>query len=130
MGMIVGFTCEGQVDGCTPKAVELLFMGYTSDWEMKDGHGVNLLIDGKPETAGTADWDGQVLEADNLVEYNDTNISLELLKKLAAAKKVDVQIGLFEFSLTDANLAAIRDIAGHAGSIPHAVTSLSPVIPN
>jgi hypothetical protein len=36
-----------------------------------------------------------------------------LLVKLAAAKTVDVQIGAFEFSLTDANLYLIRDIAGH-----------------
>jgi hypothetical protein len=56
---------------------------------MKEGHVVNFLIDGKPATAGKTDWDGQVLEADNLVEYNDTTISPELLTKLAEAKTVD-----------------------------------------
>ena len=118
MGMVIGFVCEGQVDSCKPAGVELLFIGYTSDWMMNGKHEVNLLIDGKPFIAGKADWDGQVLEAENLVEYNDMTVSPELLGKLAGAKTVDVQIGLFEFSLTDANLASIRDIASHTGWIP------------
>ncbi len=121
MGMVVGFSCEGQVDSCKPAGVELLFIASTSDWTMKGGKTVNLLIDGKPATAGKADWDGQVLEAESLVEYNDTTISPELLTKLAEAKTVDVQIGLFEFSLTDANLASIRDIAAHMGWLPEAI---------
>jgi len=75
MGMVVGFSCEGQVYSCKPAGVELLFIASTSDWTMKGGKTVNLLIDGKPATAGKADWDGQVLEAESLVEYNDTTIS-------------------------------------------------------
>jgi hypothetical protein len=67
------------------------------------------------------DWDGQVLEAEKLVEYNDITISPELLVKLAGAKTVDVQIGVFEFSLTDANLASIRDIATHTDWAPKSV---------
>jgi hypothetical protein len=31
------------------------------------------------------------------------------------------QIGLFEFSLTDANLASIRDVAAHMGWLPEAI---------
>jgi len=89
MGMVIGFSCEGQVDICKPVGVDLLFIAHTSDWTMKGGHVVNLLIEGKPATAGNTDWDGQVLEADNLVEYNDTTISPELLTKLAEAKTVD-----------------------------------------
>jgi hypothetical protein len=115
MTMTVGFSCDGQVTACMPKTVELLFAASTSDWMMRGNNEVNLLIDGKPASAGKADWDGQVLDADSLVEYNDAQISPDLLEKLAAAKTVDVQIGLFEFSLTDANLAAFRDIAAHAG---------------
>jgi len=118
MGMVIGFTCDGQVDSCAPNMVELLFIGYTSDWTMKGGNTVTLLIDGKPVTAGKAGWDGQVLDADDLVEYNDVTIGPELLKKMASAKAVDVQLGLFEFSLTDANLASIREIASHAGWMP------------
>ncbi|MGA8068621.1 MAG: PEGA domain-containing protein, partial [Terriglobales bacterium] len=121
MGMVIGFTCEGQVDSCKPAAVELLLVGHTSDWMMNGKHVVNLLIDGNPVTAGKADWDGQVLEAENLVEYNDMTIGPELLAKLAGAKTVDVQIGVFEFSLTDANLASIKDIASHAGWMPEAL---------
>ncbi len=118
MSMVVAFTCEGQVNICKPGSVELLFIAHTSDWMMKGGKTVNLLIDGKPATAGKADWDGQVLQAENLVEYNDITITPELLTKLADAKTVDVQIGLFEFSLTDANSASIRDIASHVGWMP------------
>jgi hypothetical protein len=118
LGMVVGFTCEGHVDSCTPARIEFLFIGHTSDWVMNGKNAVNLLIDGKPETAGTADWDGQVLEAENLAEYLDTMISPELLAKMAGAKTVDVEIGVFEFSLTAANLASIRDIAAHAGWLP------------
>jgi hypothetical protein len=113
MGIIVGFTCEGQVDSCKPKNVELLFIAHTSDWTMNGNLPVNLLIDGKPDNAGKADWDGQVLEAENLVEYNDITISPELLTKLAGAKTVEVQIGVFEFSLTDSNLASLKDITSH-----------------
>lgn len=123
MGMVVGFGCEGQVDSCKPTQVELLFVARTADWTMKGNLPVNLLIDGKPDSAGKADWDGQVLEADNLAEYNDLSVSPELLVKLAGAKTVDVQIGLFEFSLTDANLASVRDIAGHAGWMPEGLKS-------
>ena len=121
MGVVVGFSCPGQVDDCKPSEVELLFIGYTSDWTMKGQHTLNLLIDGKPTSAGKVDWDGQVLEAEKLVEYNDITISPELLVKLAGAKTVDVQIGVFEFSLTDANLASIRDIATHTGWAPKSV---------
>lgn len=121
MGVVPGFSCEGQVESCKPAGVELLFIAYTSDWEMKGRQVVNLLIDGKPATAGKADWDGQVLGADNLVEYNDTTIAPELLIQLAEAKTVEVQIGLFEFSLTDANLASIRDIAAHMGWLPESI---------
>ncbi len=121
MGMVIGFTCEGQVDNCKPAGVELLFVGYTSDWAMNGKHVVNLLVDGRPVTAGKSDWDGQVLGAENLVEYNDMTISLDLLTKLAGAKTVDVQIGLFEFSLTDDNLASIRDVASRTGWMPEAL---------
>jgi hypothetical protein len=38
-----------------------------------------------------------------------------LQTKLAEAEAVDVQIGGFEFSVTDSNLFSIRDIASHAG---------------
>jgi len=114
MGMVIGFSCEGQVDTCKePVGIELLFIARTADWAIKSGNTVTLLIDGKAATAGKAAWDGQVLGAENLVEYNDTNISPGLLIQLAKANTVDVQIGLFEFSLTDANLAAITDIARH-----------------
>jgi hypothetical protein len=123
MGMIVGFTCEGQVDGCKPTGVELLFVAHTPEWAMNGNLQVSLLIDGKPEPVGNADWDGQVLDAEDLVEYNDLTIGNELLAKLAGAKTVDVQIGLFEFSLTGTNLASLRDIASHAGWIPESVKS-------
>ena len=45
-------------------------------------------------------------------EYNDLTISPELLTKLAGAKTVDVQIGLFDFSLTDAKYSFNQ---GHRG---------------
>jgi hypothetical protein len=90
MGMVAGFSCEGQVEICKPARIDLLFVAHTSNWTMKGGKTINLLIDGKPDTAGKAGWDGQVLGADDLVEYNDTNIRPDLLIKLAEAKTVDV----------------------------------------
>jgi len=121
MGMIVGFTCDGQVDSCKPSEVELLFIGHTSDWTMNGNNEVNFLIDGKAKSLGKAAWDGQVLSADDLREYNELTISPELLAELAEAQAVDVQIGPFEFSLTDADLASIRDMAIRAGWMPEAV---------
>ena len=76
MEVSAGFSCEGQVDNCKPADVELLFIAYTSDWHMQGKRVVNLLIDGKAATAGKTDWDGQAVEANNLVEYNDVTISL------------------------------------------------------
>jgi hypothetical protein len=116
MGIVAGFSCEGKVDSCKPKNVELLFVARTSEWHMNGNLSVNLLIDGKPATAGKANWDGQVLEAESLVEYNDTNISPELLAQLAGAKSVEVQIGAFEFSMTSENLAALRSLWAHCGA--------------
>jgi hypothetical protein len=118
MVMVISFDCPGQVESCTPKSVQLFFVAYTSDWVMSGRHTVNLLLDGKPEAAGDADWDGQVLDAEDLAEYNGLSVSPALLAKMADAKAVDVQIGVFEFSLTDSNLASIRDAAGHAGWVP------------
>lgn len=123
MGMVIGFLCAEQVKKCEPAGVALLFVGHTSSWRMHGSNEVSLLIDGKPASAGKASWNGQVLKGDDLREYNEATVSPELLDKLAGAKTVDVQIGVFEFSLTDANLAAIRDIASHAG------VSVTPVRP-
>lgn len=114
MGMIVHFNCPGRAQSCKPAIVELLFVGYTSDWIMNGNNRAIFLIDGKAASGGHVDWDGHVIEADSLLEDNDLNISLPLLKRLAGAKSVDVQIGEFEFSLSDENLAAIKDIASHA----------------
>jgi hypothetical protein len=113
MGVVVAFGCDGQAEGCDPQAIELLFIASTSDWRMNGQNEVNLLIDGKPDSAGKASWDGQVLDAEDLREYLDTNIGPKLLVKLANAKTVDVQIGVFQFSLTPSNIAAFKDIATH-----------------
>jgi len=115
MGMIVGFPCQGQVTGCTKSgnSIELLFVGYTSDWSFHRDCDVELLIDGRPASAGKADWDGTVRGSDDLVEYMDTHISPELLRAMSQAKAVEVQLGGFNFSLTGKNLAALRDVATH-----------------
>jgi hypothetical protein len=113
MGMVVGFSCEGRADSCTPNAIELLFIANTANWSFQGKHEVNLLVDGKPITAGKADWDGTVNSGDDLTEYMDTNISPELLTTMSKAKPVDVQIGNFEFSLTEKNLLALMDIFLH-----------------
>jgi hypothetical protein len=114
MGMIVGFRCPGQAQHCKPSIIEVLFTAYTSDWTMNGNNHAIFLIDGKPLSAGHAEWDGQVIDVDSLMEFNDLNIGPVLFRRLAGAKSIDVQIGSFEFSLTDANLAAIKDIASHA----------------
>jgi hypothetical protein len=118
MGMVTAFGCQGQVESCIPLGIELLFVAHTSDWVMNERNEVNFLIDGRPEAAGKASWDGQVLEAEDLVEYNDVFVSQTLLARLASARSVDVQIGAFEFSLTDTNLSSLRDAATHAGWMP------------
>jgi len=111
--MGVSFSCEGKSDFCRPKSVQLLFVAYTAKWVFGSQRKIILLIDGTPENAGTRSWNGSVIGAHNLVEFVSTSISPELLAKLALAKTVDVQIDLFEVSLTDKNLAAIKDIASH-----------------
>jgi hypothetical protein len=112
--MVVGFSCDGEVSTCSPKGVELLFVAHTSNWVWNGSSKVTtLLIDNKPVDVGKADWDGTVVEADNLVEYLDTNIDRELLEKLSQAKTVEVQIGEIQFALTDANLDAIHSLSSH-----------------
>lgn len=122
VGLGASLACEGQVTKCTPKVIELLFIGNTADWSMKCDH-INLLIDGKPETI-KADWDGQVLSGDDLREYIDTNPTPELLVELANAKTVDVQIGLFDFTLSDTAIAVLKDLATHIDGV--AITPSQP----
>jgi len=113
MEMIVAFRCPGQAQRCKPSIIEVLFTAYTSDWTMNGNNQAIFLIDGKPSSTIRSEWDGQVIEADSFVEFNDLNVGPALFRRLAGAKSIDVQIGSFEFSLTDANLAALRDIGKH-----------------
>ena len=109
--VVAALTCEGQTDKCTPTSMELLFVGATSDWSLKTSH-IDFLIDGKPESI-PADWDGQVLSGDDLREYIDSNPDNEFIVRLANAKRVDVKIGSFDFTLSEDTLAALRLLAGH-----------------
>lgn len=115
MWLVVGFSCDGdaQQTTCTPDSVELLFIANTTTWVGGHGSSATLLVDGEPENLGKADWDGQVLNADDLIEYYDLDISPALLRRMAKAQKIEVQLGVMEFALTDENLYDIRDIASH-----------------
>jgi hypothetical protein len=113
MEMIIGFSCEGQVDSCAPNLVEFLFIANTASWCFQGPHEVNLLMDGKPVALGKSTGDGTVNAGDDLTEYIDPTISPELLTTLSKAKSVDVEIGNFEFSLTDKNFLALKDAVLH-----------------
>jgi hypothetical protein len=111
VGVDVGFSCGGRVYMCTPAAVELLFVVRTTSRLFQNARTVRFLIDGNPVYAGKAEWDGTVMDADDLRETLDMNISPELLARLAKAKVVEVQTGIFQFSLTEKNFLALQDIA-------------------
>jgi hypothetical protein len=113
--MLMGLTfdCPGPAIGCIPPAVNLAFTARTTEWTMQGSHPVDLLIDGAPEHLGNAAWDGHVFAGDDLEEYNDVLISPAVLRKMAAAKSIEVQIGVVEFSLSKANMSSIRDAAAH-----------------
>ena len=108
--------CRGQLDvGCPTSASSgfLIFTATTSGWHFSDNRELILLIDGEPLKVGTTSWDGQVLDADDLREYLEIETGPLLLIRLAKAKTVEVQLGIFEFPLTEENLAVFKELNVH-----------------
>jgi hypothetical protein len=120
IGVAVGFICDGQVDGCKPtgRNIELMFLADSAGMRFDKLRDVILLIDGKAHSLGKASWDyvsRTDIDADGDIvdESLDSSIDMNLLTALAKAKVVEVQIGIYQFTLSDDNLAAFRDIATH-----------------
>jgi hypothetical protein len=108
-----GFTCPGEATRCVPTKVEILFIASTSDWQFSGNRRVRFLVDGSPVDGGQASWDGSVNGAENLTEYIDVNVLPDLLRKIGGAKNVEVQLGVFQFSLTTRNLEGLKALASH-----------------
>jgi hypothetical protein len=107
-----GFVCPGQAASCLPENIQMLFEAHTSTWVMQGTkETVRLLIDGSPETMEEGATDGQVLGPDDLREYRVVSVSTAMFNRMANAKTIEVQIGMFEFSFTQGNLASLRDLA-------------------
>lgn len=105
------FDCAGKVLMCTPKSVNLLFVASTSDWQFSKLRTIRLLVDGARFDLGEYRWDGKVFQGDELIEFMNFSISPQLLKKLATAHRIEVQLSTFEFLLSAENLAALRGLA-------------------
>lgn len=120
MDISSNFTCPGKATACHPATVELVFTASTSRLEFPGSYG-RLLIDGKAIDLGRGDWDGQIVSGDDLRERIAFNISPALLVRIGKAKHVDVQIGVFEFSLytnpvewySPDNIGVLRELAQH-----------------
>ena len=116
MKMSAGFDCRGQLDVVCPisnSSGYLVFIATTMGWHFSDNRELILLIDGEPLNLGSMSWDGQVLGADDLREYLGVDINPSILIKLAHAKTVEAQLGIFEFSFTQENLAVFKELDVH-----------------
>lgn len=113
MEMTAAVVCSGKATSCTAGRIELLFIAHTNDWRLHDHVQGRLLIDGRRAVLGKGSWDGQVMDADDLHEYIDFNITVALLRQLARAKHVELQLGSFEFEISADNLAILDDLSQH-----------------
>lgn len=112
MSMVASFTCNGQDLPCKPPSVGLTFIAITKNWVFTGPREVNLLIDGVPEQLGAAKWDGTVKDSYlPCTEYISVSISPDLLKRMATAHTVEVQIPSFEFKLNNGNIEDLRQTA-------------------
>jgi len=109
--IVAGFTCPGETQGCTPKAAEIVFIGDTADWAFSSLRTLKFLVDGVPIDAGRYSWDGSVYGAYRLAEYMSVEVPPETLMKLAKAKQVEAQLGVYEFTFTAENIEALRALA-------------------
>lgn len=112
--LIAAFDCPGQSESCVPGVAELVVSAHTTSWLLSDNRQGVALVDGRRLDLGAASWDGRVLEADDLVEYLDFNISPATLAKIANASEVSIQLGgLIDFDLLPENLLALRNLSQH-----------------
>lgn len=113
MEMVAVMQCPGKRAVCGPRNVGLIFIAHTSDWQMSRHTQGILLIDGQRAPLGAASYDGQVLSVDDLREYISFNIKPSLVKQLARAKKVELQLGNYEFDIPYDNLGVFEELGRH-----------------
>ena len=108
-----GFVCRGELVQCTPATVEIIFAASTSGWQFSANRHAHFLVDGMLLDAGTFSWDGRVNSASNLTEFLDIDTSPDVLRRIANAKQVEVQLGRFQFDLLPQNFAGLAALVDH-----------------
>ena len=104
--MVLSYFCHGNTQNCSPRTMELVFVGKTSFWEYKSTHDLVFILDGRRMFVPRPDWEGKVMSADDLREYMDCQISTEAIRRLAAAREVEGELGFTAFKLNQDHLSA------------------------
>lgn len=87
----------------------LVFHSDSREWRFLKNHDLYMLVDGERIAVGEADYDGDV-ERDGVSEFMRYSLSPDLIRRLAAAKQVQLKIGRVEVELKDEHLQAFRDL--------------------
>lgn len=108
------FGCQGNVNDCFPYSdyVSVIFSLFTSTWTFR-GAAIILLVDGERISLKGIEWDGSVGGDGELLETLSTAIPGSTLLKLVRAKRVECQIGLYDFKFSADNFAAVNELATH-----------------
>jgi len=109
------YVCAGNISRCRPDKVELMFVSYSVAEHVRS-HDLILIIDGKRMRTSTPSWSTGDDGAGHPVEQIDFAISMEDLLRIARAEKVEGKLEQTTFKLNDANLAAMRALAGELES--------------
>jgi hypothetical protein len=102
-------TYSGKHIVSSPPIVYINFYSQSKDWEYLECHDVNILADGKRISIIKTTHDGHVGEG-YVLEYVDSIISWDEVKKLSSAKNVEVQICNTEFVLSPKDMANLKEL--------------------
>ncbi len=93
-----------------PDLVSITFVSKSTDWQFLKNHDVILLLDGQERLNPTTTHDGEVGKG-YVLEFVSAVVTTREFLQVANATKVQVQLFTTEFSLSDAQLEGLRDLA-------------------
>lgn len=105
-------THKGQTLKVPPVKMTFGFMVTSYEWQFKHSQRPSLiiLVNGKNILDGNAETLDSRASAGYVVEVQAVELERDIVKQMANAKTVEIQIGTLELSLTSANQQTLRDL--------------------